>query len=159
MKSKLFGIPLIAVAIAAITIISSAGLVFATISWPTHNITGGGTITVTGGQQTASVPDFLVSPTSINFSGSVTSGNTYSKTISVSVTNNSTAGTDGASLTIHNLTATGQSMPSGWTLSGSHTGLTLNPGGSTSLDITLESQNPLTDNVTLPVFTIVLGAS
>lgn len=123
--------------------------VFAALIWPSHDIVGTGTVTVNSPPPPPppppipSVLEFGV-PSSVDFSGSVTSGQVYSVTKQITVTNTSTLGTDGADCTLHGLSVTAIGLPTGWTLTGSASGLSVAPGASTSLNLGLSSVTGVT---------------
>lgn len=139
--------------------------VYAAATWPSKSLPAGGTVTVNppAASTVAPVYDYTVTGASyLDFGGSLTSGQVYSKTISVTVNN---TGTDGSSPFVSAAiptgvvaTVTSGSLPSGWTLSGSTGPIAV--GGSATLSITISSVNPvLSGTIDLGSFTVGFTAS
>lgn len=139
--------------------------IYAAAAWPSRSLPAGGTVTVNSPVASTVAPnyDFTVTGASyLDFSGSLTSGEVYTKTVSVTVNN---TGTDGSSPFVSAAiptgvvaTVTSGSLPSGWTLSGSTGPIVV--GGSATLTITLSSVNPVSSGtIDLGSFTVGFTAS
>jgi hypothetical protein len=164
----------IPVVMVVLCVLTAATVLAVTGGWPvSHNVTGSGTVTVTTAPPTSTITtpvttpstyDFSVSPTTIDFSGTATSGDIYTKTITLTITNNSITGTDGGATTVTSITAAAipgpsmlTSLPIGWTCTGTYSG-SIVPGASDTMNITISSVNPVTTTTNLN-FTIQLTAS
>lgn len=117
-----------------------------------HNINAVGTVTINPVSVIPSTHDFSYSPSTVDFSGNVTSGQVFTKTMIVTVTNTSVVGTDGADVNLYSVNSTAlagpASLPIGWTLTGDWAG-TLSVGASVGVNLTISSVNPVVaDNET-----------
>ena len=147
------------VAIGAILI---AGIAYAAVTFSDEQIKGTGTITVnpTTPPPTPTVGNFSISPSTVDFSGSVTVGNSYQSVKQVTVTNTSTVGNDGETGNITSLSVSASPLPSGWTLTGSWNEIPLTPGSDTLLYLTLTSPTLTSeDDVMLEEITITISAN
>ena len=169
MWNKIKGAKWTILVIAIIVVVLTTVTVLAATGWPgvNHSVPGSGTInvittttTTTTTPTTPSSYDFQINPvtSTVDFSGSVAAGNTYTATIEIPFENISTAGTDGKDLTLHSLSASATGLPGGWSLSGTWSGV-LATGTSSSIEVTLTSPANLQSTTVLPSFTIVLTAN
>lgn len=152
-----------AMVIAVALVIIFAGLVAAGVPNLPFNkfINGQGTITVQQPPTVAASYDLTVNTVGpLDFGGAVAlSGDTYSKTVQVSVTNSGVNGSNPVvSAAINGVTSMLDSTPVNWpegaTLGGFVTG-PIAPGATVNVPVTLSVPN-VTGTVTLPAFTIRL---
>lgn len=155
---------LVALSLVIVMLAATVG-VYASGILATETISGMGTITilvrVPPNYSIALYSDAActVPLTSLDFSGDVDSGNGYTKTIQVYIKNTGTNGTNGgASARIDKISIEGQGLPDGWTV----TTTLYNPilaGQSFQIPITISSNGvPLTEDVTLESFDIIVNA-
>lgn len=147
-KIAIIAVVLLVVGISGVAAFAAGALPF------TKTISGGGDITVNP-PVTPAVYELMVSPTSLNYSDTIDSGDTFSKTLDVTVTN---IGTNGSvtPCTINSISAAinaGTPLPTGWTLT-SNTVTDLSSGESDILSITIDSNGPVTTTTHLGSLTI-----
>ena len=151
-------------AILVVVIVSAIGI-YAADPLATQTVTGGGTISVS----TPPVYSFslyrdsacTLAVTTIDFSGPVTIGTVYSKSVVIDVKNTGTDGTNGGALaSINSMAVTVAGLPNGWTFSASPLQSTpVAVGVVQPMTLTLSSIATITSTTTLPTLTFTFSAN
>lgn len=154
LSRKWLGIPL-GVLVVALMVVLAGGTALAFGGFPFEKqATSTGSVTVI--ELVPTTLDMSLTPSVLDFSGSIVQGQVYTKTVAVVVKNLSVAGNDGGNGIIHNITIDVVGLPEGWNFTAPAFGGLLNPGASTPRQITVTSVTPLTEvgNVDLSGITV-----